>query len=58
MLPPGMESTAEAALMVGKGIRVSGKDSLLKVLPPLARACVSVCVCWGGGWVRFLSLSL
>lgn len=43
MLPPGMESTAEAVLMVGEGIRVSGKDSLLKVLQQ-------------GGWARFLSL--
>lgn len=31
MLPPGMESTAEAVLMVGEGIRVSGKDSPLTV---------------------------
>lgn len=52
MLPPGMESTAEAVLMVGEGIRVSGKDSLLKVLQP----CACVCVCIGvGGWARFLS---
>lgn len=40
------EERAEAALMVGEGIRVSGKDSLLKVSPPL---CVCVCVYVGGG---------
>lgn len=31
MLPPGMENTAEAVLMVGEGIRISGKDSPLTV---------------------------
>lgn len=31
MLPPGMESMTEMVLMVGEGIRVSGKDSPLTV---------------------------